>query len=166
MTRTFDNIWISSVKHLEEVNRIARANGWWRTMIGNNKMPSDFPQVRMGTRFIPVVFFAKGSLQLFERQIEFHPNRFEPVNGKEYKNLNIDFRFELPYNSFELGSYSDPKPFMRAFNIQWLKLSGAANEYPEILLSFSGTRMNQIKKENETLHKLLRDKIRQPYFAQ
>jgi len=165
MTRTFDNIWISSVEHLEEVNRIARSNGWWRTVIGKNKMPAGFPQVRMGTRYIPVVFFAKGSLQLFERQIEFHPNRFEPVNGKEYRNLNIDFRFELQYNSFELSVYSIPNPFMRAFNIQWLKLSGTNKEFPDILLSFSGTRMNHIKKENETLIKLLKDKIRQPYFA-
>ena len=166
MTRTIDNIWISSVEHLEEVNLIAKSNGWWRTMLGRNKMPVGFPQVRMGSRYIPVVFFAKGTLQLFERQIEFHPNRFEPVNGKEYKNLNIDFRFELQYDAFKLSAYSDPKPYMRSFNIDWIKLSAINNQFPDILLSFSGTRMNLIKKENETLNKLLRDKIRQPYFAQ
>jgi hypothetical protein len=164
MTRTFDNIWISSVDHLEEVNRIARSNGWWRTMLGKNKIPSDFPQVSTGARYTPVVFIAKGSLQLFERQIEFHPNRFEPANGKQYRNLNIDFRFELPYNSVELSVYSNPKPFMSAFNIQWLKLSITNDKFPDILISSGGARMSQIKKENETLTSLLKDKIDQQFY--
>ncbi len=164
MTETFDNIWISTVAHLDEFTAITQSNGWWRTMLGKNKIPSDFPQVSTGSRYTPVVFIAKGSLQLFERQIEFHPNRFEPANGKQYRNLNIDYRFELPYNTVELTEYSNPKPFMRAFNIQWLKLSLTNNEFPDILLSSAGTRMSQIKKENETLTKLLKDKIDQQFF--
>jgi hypothetical protein len=164
MTETFDNIWISSVAHLDEFTSITQSNGWWRTILGKNKIPSDFPQVSTGSRYVPVVFIAKGSLQLFERQIEFHPNRFEPANGKQYRNLDIDFRFELPYNSVELSVYSNPKPFMRAFNIQWLKLSGTNHEFPDILLSSSGTRMSQIKKENETLTKLLKDKVDQQFY--
>ena len=164
MTETFDNIWISSVAHLDEFTTITQSNGWWRTILGKNKIPSDFPQVSTGSRYVPVVFIAKGSLQLFERQIEFHPNRFEPANGKQYRNLDIDFRFELPYNSVELSVYSNPKPFMRAFNIQWLKLSGTNHEFPDILLSSSGTRMSQIKKENETLTKLLKDKVDQQFY--
>ena len=164
MTEIFDNIWISSVEHLDEFNAITKSNGWWRSILGKNKIPSGFPQVTMGARYIPVVFIAKGSLQLFERQIEFHPNRFEPANGKQYRNLNIDFRFELPYNSIELSAYSNPKPFMRAFNIQWLKLSGINNEFPDILISSGGAKMNQIKKENETLTNLLKDKIDQQFY--
>lgn len=164
MTETFDNIWISTVAHLDEFTAITQSNGWWRTMLGKNKIPSDFPQVSTGSRYTPVVFIAKGSLQLFERQIEFHPNRFEPANGKQYRNLNIDYRFELPYNSVELTEYSNPKPFMRAFNIQWLKLSLTNNEFPDILISSAGTRMSQIKKENETLTKLLKDKIDQQFY--
>ena len=159
MTQTFENIWITSVKHLDEFNAISNSNGWWNSIFSNYKIPPGFPQVHMGSKYIPVVFFAKGSLQLFERQIEFHPNRFEPDNGKIYRNLNIDFRFELPYKSIALSSYSNPKPFMRAFNIQWLELSGANNEFPNILLSSGGTRMSHIKKENEELLELLTDKI-------
>jgi hypothetical protein len=159
MTQTFENIWISSVEHLDEFNAIAKSNGRWKTIFGNNKIPPGFPQVILGTKHIPVVFFAKGSLQLFERQIEFHPNRFEPENGKVYRNLNIDFRFELQYKSIEISSYLNPKPFMRTFNIQWLKLSGTNSELPNILLSSGGTRMNHIKRENEELFKLLMDKI-------
>jgi hypothetical protein len=159
MTSIFDNIWISSIEHLNEFSTISKSNGWWKTLFGKNKIPIGFPQVRMGAKYIPVVFLAKGSLQLFERQIEFHPNRFEPDNGKDYKNLNIDFRFELLYNTVELSVYTNPNPFMRALNIQWLKLSGINNGLPDILLSAGGTRMNQIKKENEKLLELLTDKI-------
>ena len=159
MTQTFENIWISSIEHLDKFNAIAKSNAWWKTIFGNNKIPPGFPQVSMGTKHIPVVFFAKGTLQLFERQIEFHPNRFEPDNGKVYRNLNIDFRFELPYKSIELSSYLNPKPFMHAFNIQWLKLSGTNTEFPNILLSSGGTRMSHIKRENEELLELLTDKI-------
>jgi hypothetical protein len=159
MTRTFDDIWISSIEHLNSLNEITKTNGWWKTVLGKNKIPPGFPQVSVGGKYIPVVFFVKGTLQLFERQIEFHPNRFEPENGKKYRNLNIDFRFELPYDSIELSVYSNPKPFMRSFNIQWLKLSGKNNEFPDILLSSGGKRMSQIKKENEKLLGLLTAKI-------
>jgi hypothetical protein len=159
MTQTFENIWISSVEHLDEFNAITKSNSWLKKIFGNNKIPPGFPQVRMGAKYIPVVFFAKGSLQLFERQIEFHPNRFEPENGKVYRNLNIDFRFELPYKSIEISSYSNPKPFMGAFNIQWLKLSGTNGDFPDILLSSGGTRMSHIKSVNEELLELLTDKI-------
>jgi hypothetical protein len=159
MTQTFENIWISSVEHLNEFNAITKSNSLWKKIFGNNKIPPGFPQVSMGTKYIPVVFFAKGSLQLFERQIEFHPDRFEPENGKVYRNLNIDFRFELQYKSIELSSYCNPKPFMRAFNIQWLKLSGTNNEFPNILLSSGGSKMSHIKRENEELLELLTDKI-------
>ena len=159
MTRTFDDIWISSIEHLNSLNEITKTNGWWKTVLGKNKIPPGFPQVNVGAKYIPVVFFVKGTLQLFERQIEFHPNRFEPENGKKYRNLNIDFRFELPYDSIELSVYSNPKPFIRSFNIQWLKLSGKNNEFPDILLSSGGKRMSQIKKENEKLLGLLTAKI-------
>jgi hypothetical protein len=53
---------------------------------------------------------------------------------------------------------------MRSFNIQWLKLSGTNHEFPDILLSSGGTRMSQIKKENETLTKLLKDKVDQQFY--
>jgi hypothetical protein len=159
MTSTFDNIWISSIAHLDEFSAINKSNGWWKSMFGKNIIPPGFPQIRVGAKYIPLVFLAKGSLQLFERQIEFHPNRFEPDNGKDYRHLNIDFRFELLYNSVEIGVYTNPKPFMRAFNIQWLNLSGINNQFPNILLSVGGTRMSQIKKENEQLLELLTDKI-------
>lgn len=159
MTRTFEDIWISSIEHLDEFSEITKSNGWWKTILGRSKIPLGFPQVSVGGKYVPVVFFVKGSLQLFERQIEFHPNRFEADNGKKYRNLNIDFRFELPYDSIELSVYSNPKPFMRAFNIQWLRLSGISNEFPDILISCGGKRMTQIKKENEKLLGLLTAKI-------
>ena len=159
MEQTFDNIWISSIAHQEEFSSIAKSNGWFKTLLGLNKIPADFPQVTSGSKYHPIVYFAKGSLQLFERQIEFHPYRFEPDNSRKYRNLNIDFRFEVQYGSIRISEYSNPKPFMNKFNIRWLKLSAINNEFPEILISCGGTGMGQIKRDNAELLELLTDKI-------
>ena len=159
MEQTFDNIWISSIAHQEEFSLIAKSNGWFKTLFGMNKIPADFPQVTSGSKYYPVVYFAKGSLQLFEREIEFHPYRFEADNRKKYKNLKIDYRFDLEYSSIRISEYSNPAPFMNKFNIRWLKLSGKNNEFPEILISCGGTGMGQIKRDNEELLDLLEEKI-------
>jgi hypothetical protein len=159
MTRTFDNIWISSVGHLESFGKINKSNSWLKSILGRQEIPSGFPQIGVGSKNIPLVYFVKGTLQLYERQIEFHPNRFEPENGKVYRNLDIDFRFELPYDTVEISVYTNPKPFIRAFNIQWLKLSRKNNEFPPILISTSGKSIAQIIKENEKLLALLTAKI-------
>jgi len=159
MEQTFDNIWISSIAHQEEFSQIAKTNGWFKNLFGLGKTPEDFPQVTTGSKYHPVAYFTKGSLQLFEREVEFHPYRFEADNGKKYKNLNIDYRFDLKYNSIRISEYLNPAPFMNKFNIRWLKLSGKNNEFPEILVSCGGTGRGQIRKDNEELLGLLAEKI-------
>ncbi len=159
MTHTIDDIWISSIEHLNEYREITESNGWLKTFLGRNKIPPGFPQVGAGAKYIPVEFFVKGTLQLYERQVEFHPYRFEPDNGKKYRNLNIDFRFELPYDSIKISVYTNPKPFKGSLNIQWLKLTGTNDAFPDMLLSNGGKNISQIKKENEKLLGLLTAKI-------
>ncbi len=159
MTFTIEDIWISSIKHLNAFSEITRSNGWWKTLLGRGEIPEGFPQVSNGSKYVPIAYFVKGSLQLYERQIEFHPYRFEPDNGKIYRNLNIDFRFELPYESIQISVYSSPTPLMHSINIQWLKLSSRNNAFPEMLISSGGKNMSQIKKDNEKLLGLLTAKI-------
>jgi hypothetical protein len=65
----------------------------------------------MGVRLFPIVFFSKGSLQIFERQIEFHAYSFDSKDKKEYSNLKTNFRFELEYKSIQIDYYLYPEPF-------------------------------------------------------
>jgi hypothetical protein len=104
MTQTVDNIWISSIRHLDLLYSISPPGSWFKTLLNLNKIPSDYPQVKKGVRLFPIVFFSKGSLQIFERQIEFHAYSFDSMDKKEYSNLKRDFRFELEYKSIQIDS--------------------------------------------------------------
>jgi hypothetical protein len=159
MTQTVDNVWISSIPHLNLFNSISPPGSWLKTLLNLNKIPSDYPQVKKGVRSFPIVFFSKGSLQIFERQIEFHAYFFDSKDQKEYSNLKGDYRFELEYKSIQIESYFYPKPFMRAFNIPWIRISSKNNSFVDILMSMGGPRMKQIKEANEGLLEVLRNKI-------
>jgi hypothetical protein len=159
MTQTVDNVWISSIRHLDLFYSISLPSSWLKTLLNLNKIPSDYPQVKRGVRLFPIVFFSKGSLQIFERQIEFHAYSFDSMDKKEYTNLKRDFRFELEYKSIQIDSYLYPKPFMRALNIPWIKISSKNNSFVDILMSIEGTRIVKIKDANEGLIEVLRKKI-------
>jgi hypothetical protein len=164
MQKTFPTVWISSIDHLNSFSLITQKNSWWKLILAINKVPKDFPQVKMGIRSLPIVFFSQGQLRIFERQIDFKTT-ISNLPDKRYSNLKNDFSFEIEYSSIKVERYLHPKPFMKAFNIQWIKLSILNNiSFDHILLSFGdeGIRMKQIEEINQQIFEAV--KIRtEPY---
>ncbi len=114
----------------------------------------------MGNRKYPVVFYAEGSLTLFEREIEFKADLNATLNNGEYFNLIGDLRLEFHYELIKVDRFTHPKPFMKAFNISWIKIVPKNIAENPILLSVGGSGFNykQIEKANEELYQLLKMK--------
>lgn len=160
MQKELSSVWISSIDHLNKFSEITARNPMWKVLLALNKVPSDFPQMQIGARKFPIVFFSSGRLRLFERQMDFKVDLSDLRNSNKYANVVDDFNFEIDYKSLCIESYQYPKPLIKAFNISWIKISTLNENYPfPILLSSGGTSMSRIKKENESLFEILSEKI-------
>lgn len=160
MQKTFPIVWISSVEHLDAFSDISKKNPWWKILLGINKIPDNFPQVKIGSRKYPIVFYSEGSLNLFERELEFIANPNASVIRGNFFNLMSDLRFEFDFGSVKVDRFKHSKPFMKAFNISWIQLSIKNDLQNQILLSVggSGLNINQITKTNEEIFQFLKRK--------
>ncbi len=162
MQNIIPTVWISSIDHLNSFSALAKENPWWKLVLGLNKVPADFPQVKIGRKKYPLVMFSAGTLTLFERQMEFRANNTNSVNQLNFINLKDDLRFDIPYSSLTITKYTHPKPFLKAFNIPWINLAlsdnGTASHF---LLSFGGNNLSkkQVERANDELFELLKIKI-------
>jgi hypothetical protein len=136
---------------MEEFSGIT--NPWWKIILNIHKIPAEFPQVKFGVYGLPLVYFSRGELALYERQIDFRSDSIDRIDKLKYKNLRVDFNFEIEYSSIKkIESYLNPKPFMKSFNLSWLRLSLSNNNpFNDLLFSIGGTDIEYIKKTNDTL---------------
>ncbi len=158
MQTIFLSVWISSINHMDSFSIINQKNPGWKYILGLNKIPDDFPQVKSGYRKYPVVLFSKGSLEIFERQIDFKSNIIDSSDNLKYSNLK-NLNFEIDYSSIKIEWYLHRKPFLKAFNISWIKLSiSNSNLFDHILISADGTGigMNQLRKINEEIFEAIK----------
>jgi len=143
-------------------SEISSNNPIWKVLLFLNKVPADFPQVKSNSRILPIVYFSQGVLQIFERQIDFKSH--VSTDDNRYKNLKNYFSFEIQNQDFKVDRYQHPRPFMKSFNISWIKLS-ILNKNPSdhLLISFGGQGrgMAEIKNKNDEIFEILKDRFDQ-----
>ncbi len=162
MQNIIPTVWISSIDHLNSFSALSKENPWWKLILGLNKVPADFPQVKVGWKKYPLVMFSAGALTFFERQLEFRANNANSTNRLHFINLKDDLRFDIPYSSLTVTRYTHPKPFLKAFNISWIKLTVSDNSsVSHFLVSFGGKNLskNQVELANDELFEVLKKKI-------
>ena len=161
MQKVIPTVWISSIDHLNSFSLLAKKNPWWKLLLALNKVPNDFPQMKVGVRKYPLVLYSAGTLTLFERQLEFRATNTNSANNRKLLNLKDDLYFEFSYSSLTVTRYTHPKPFLKAFNILWINLSVSGNSsIDHILLSIGGNNLNmsQVTKANDEIFEILKDK--------
>lgn len=132
-------------------------------LLGLQKLPAGFPRVYMGNRPVQVVFFAKGQLTLFERQVDFRsaPPGFD--NGQRYAHIQTSFSLDLPYSAItRVERYQAPDPFIKYFNFNWVRILVDDPAVPgDLLLSLtgSGTQMQHLNQQNDALFADLQAKV-------
>ena len=160
MQKTVSTVWISSIEHMNKFSEISRSNPIWKVFLSINKVPADFPQMKSNGRILPIVYFSKGVLQIFERQIDFKSHLSN--NDNIYKNIDSYFNFEIQYKDFKVDRFIHPSPFMKSFNIPWIKLS-ILNKNPDdhLLISYGapGVQMTELKYKNDELFEILKEKV-------
>jgi hypothetical protein len=165
MQKVIPTVWISSIDHLNSFSLLAKKNPWWKLLLALNKVPNDFPQMKVGVRKYPLVLYSAGTLTLFERELEFRASNTNSANNQIFLNLKDDLYFEIPYSSLTVTRYTYPKPFLKAFNIPWINLSLSGNNSVDpVLLSFGGNKlnMNQVTKANNEIFEILKNKTAFP----
>lgn len=161
MQKVIPTVWISSIDHINSFSLLAKRNPWWKLLLALNKVPNDFPQMKVGVRKYPLVIYSAGTLTLFERQMEFRANNTDSANNRKFINLKEDLYFEIPYTSLTFTRYIHPKPFLKTFNIPWINLSVSGNSLiNHVLLSFGGNNLNikQVIKANDEIFEILKNK--------
>lgn len=162
MQKTFSTVWVSSIEHMNSFNEISSSNSILKVLLFLNKVPSDFPQMKSVGRILPIVYFAKGILQIFEREIDFRCH--VSTDADVYKNLDHYFNFQMQYQDFKVDRYLHPRPFMKSFNICWIRLSILNRTSSDhLLISFGGQgiSMIEVKKKNDEIFEILKDKVDQ-----
>lgn len=162
MQNDYPRVWVSSINHMDAFSQITKANPWWKVLLVLNKIPAGFPQIKIGIRKYPVVFYAEGSLTLFERQLAFKADKDAQLNNYRYSNLKTDLKFEMDYTTLKVERFVHPKPFMKAFNLNWIKLSPSNNDAGEnILLSCggSGFQKRRIETLNDEIFQIIQQKV-------
>ena len=108
-----------------------------------------------GGQAVPVNFFAKGRLNLEERQLTFE-SRDPRVDNEQCAHLTPDFRQELPYAHLtQVEHYEAAEPPSKYFNLSWVRLHMSRPDAPNDLLLFSsgsGTQVARITQTNELLY--------------
>ena len=157
------NIWITSEEHLKKFSDITSKTHLGKTMIKLNRIPKDFPKVKMYYFLgLPIVFFSKGEITLNDNLFEYKAIKNNIGFLKSYSNLHDELNFKLEY--FKVKSiewYQHPDYFIKYYNIKWIKV--ICNE--EILggsflmcVGGMGPSMQGIIKNTEELFEMLKDK--------
>ena len=136
----FDFVWLSSVAHLRDFEQVLGRASTLAKMFGQFPLPPGFPHLAMygGLMRVPVVMQAMGQLEVREDMLRFAPRAYSPPLAsyrdlQERRALNIDASSLLRVERFELE-----KPFMKHFNVRWVRVITPAPGLPGDFLLCQG----------------------------
>lgn len=163
MQKIYAPFIVSSPDHLVAFAEILSQRAWWKALFGTIEVPAGFPRLYVGRKAVPVVFFAKGQLTVFDRQMDFRSVAPGANNGARYEHVRTGFSFDLLYPAIvRIERFELPKPFIKYFNMNWVRIiTEAPGVPPDLLLSLtgSGTEMRAIRQANDQLFRELQLKL-------
>jgi len=155
---TNKEVWISSIIHQEELSKISENTSIIRKMFGMYKLPTNFPSIKMMWQNLPVVCHSKSSLDVLEDRFVFSP--LNNLQRNAYQNIEFDFRRIILFQDItSVEIYTNPKPFLKSFNIDWINLRYNIHGQEEsMLLCCGGKFMKTIGKETNNMFQILKEK--------
>lgn len=151
-------VWLSSAEHMTEFTAIAKESFGWRKIFKPKKLPPQFPYMKLFFSKYPVVFFANGTLMLSDTYLEF--NISPKNNSNKYRNLQ-PISFSIPYNELKVERYIHKDPFMKSYNITWIKIYYRKNDkmYHYLVSAEGKFSLAQINRINNKISEELSLKI-------
>lgn len=118
----FEPVWISSIDHLKEFNKILNNASIFSRFSDNYSVPADFPQIKSAFSKYPTVYFANGILNLEKSKAIFLPT--EPkIHSASFLNSKQSTAFEIDYSTiFSIELYQHSESPLKHYNFQWIRL--------------------------------------------
>lgn len=139
-----DEVWLSSIEHIEKFNQITSELVWWKHLLRIQKNDDAFPQIITSGLSSPIIFYAIGQLEMNDENISFTAQKPENSKKTSYKNVQNNLNFELELNEIHDFSYwKNPNPPMKKFNYPWVKMTHKNGT--EYLIS-NAKKVGEIKK--------------------
>lgn len=158
----YNEVWISSVKHLNQFKEISDKANFFQKVIGNYNIPEEFPYVKLTLFKVPIVFFSKGELELDNDKINFITDGSDKFLRK-YKNIK---RADFSLSTKEIKSlerYQPPAVVAKYFTVNWIRIKSKKELFGGdflICVGGNGPSMNKIQKDTDNLFNLLNNCIK------
>lgn len=143
---TLDTVWISSVDHLKRFQSLP----WYSKRLG--LLPREFPKVRAGLLYSPLVYFAQGILSLSADRFEFSA-RFPALQfAKVCVNLATDLRLNFAPNQVLSAWRFDMRQIApTAIPLPFIRIQAASGELQDFLVCVGSSDVSVIARETENL---------------
>lgn len=165
MAQNFQPIWISTIAHMDEHQRIASSATFFQHMVGRFDCPDSFPQVQLmkGILFytkIPLVYCLYGELSVGKGMLEFTSQKPRIFGSKvigHFPPLNFQLKTEQ-IKSVE--PYTYPKPFKQWANLDWVRIQTTEDILGgDFLMCIGGIWPNTIKQQTANLMSAVKDML-------
>ena len=152
-------VWISSTIHQKELSEVYENNSSIRKMLGIYKLPTNFPSMKIMWQNLPVVYQSKSLLDILEDRLVFYP--IDNIQTNSYQNIDFNFRkIVLFKNITRIKTYTNQKPFMKSFNVEWIDLSYVIDSKEDsLLLCVGGKFMKTIREETKNLFHFIEGEV-------
>jgi hypothetical protein len=156
---TFAPTWISSHHHLRLLAQPYLNASWFRRYLSPPEPPPNFPQIRIGSKAVPLFFFATGKLEVDGTLVTFFPQH-EP----QYENVDDEFEFRVQLDRrMSIDRRFVESPILKRFSWSWIALRLPDLE-DELLLCVGGTGLSvaRIEKQTDELFRVLQGALGEP----
>jgi hypothetical protein len=151
---TFAPVWLSSRDHLRAFGAPYLNASWLRRYLWPPEPPRDFPQTRVGSRRVPLVLFATGTLTVRGNAVA-----FRAIEEPRYENVEDDLEFEIQLDRRTgIDRHFMESPLLKQFSWSWVALRSPELD-DELLLCVGGTGLSVtgIRENTDRLFRILQD---------
>jgi hypothetical protein len=160
-------IWISSVEHHQQLSKVVQNTAWFKKLLGQWSIPSDFPSFKNGDKKKPLPFFAQGELKIDTQCLTFEAKQpyVKYPEDMGYLNLKHVLSFQTSYNEIRHIIQHRPEiSFIQKTSPLWLNIQNQ-NGMDDYLFTIGVEGFHTARRTQETLelfHKIKQNISQQP----
>jgi hypothetical protein len=143
---TMDPVWISSVDHLKSFHSLP----WYAKRLG--LLPREFPKVRAGVLYSPLVYFAQGVLSLGTDSFKFSARFPAPTATKSYANLASDLGLSFaPSQVLSVRRFDMRQIVPTGIPLPFIRVQTKSGEPQDFLVCAGSSDVSAIARDTENL---------------
>ncbi len=155
---TVEPLWVSSREHLAEFGGLLDETPWFKRMMGRVQVPDGFPCVEFQSRYVPIVYFSSGILELRNSTVHYTAQKKLARTGAVYHDLDESLTFTFDVNEMvRISRYRGEERFIKYYSIEWIELEVQGRETPLLIcVGGRGPGMRKIRNDTDQLFNMLK----------